>query len=216
MMKKQKHPQKKLSICIVVGPMPFSWSVLRPYLKSPETQVFFVDGGLIHREKFQKHAPHLLKNALSIGDGDSSKELMKIKKTDQNISDLAFFLQTIKGKKEIETYQFVGFLGGRLDHQLFNLGELSLFSKKLIGKIIPKILMENKVEFLVAGTHQVNIDGNFSLGSFEVNRIKLSGHCLYQSKKWLTLSPLSSRGLSNQGQGLIKIETLAPLAIFYS
>jgi thiamine pyrophosphokinase len=213
-MKKEKHPQKTLSTCIVVGPMPFSWKVLKTAIKDPKTQIFFVDGGLIHQKKFEKWAPLLLKNAQSIGDGDSSKKVMSIKKLDQNLSDLAFCLKVMKKNKKYEQFLLVGFLGGRLDHQLFNLGEIHHFLQE--EKRSLSIHLEDKIEFLPVGLHQRNIHGPFSLGSFTPNKIKIWGDCEYQSKKWLDLPVLSSRGLSNQGFGLVSIETKTPLMVIVS
>ena len=79
-----------------------------------------------------------------------------------------------------------------------------------------QVLLEDKVEFLPKGLNILEINGLFSLGSFEDNKVKINGACLYQSKKWLPLPVLSSRGLSNIGSGKIEIESTSPLAIFYS
>ena len=215
MLEKQKHPQKPISTCIVVGPMPFHWRGLKPYFKDESTKVFFIDGGLSHIDKFKKDAPLLLKTSTSMGDGDSSKRPMKFKKTDQSLSDLAFFLKYITSKPAFEQYVFVGFLGGRRDHELFNLGELAKFTRKLKQKPTPTIHLEDKIAFYPKGSHEINIKGIFSIASFENTRIKITGSCQYQFKKWLKLECLSSKGLSNLGDGLIHIQTEAPIAVFF-
>ncbi len=212
MMKKQKHSQKPLSTYIIVGPTSFKWKVLTPYLKRPDVKLIFIDGGLVHREKFLLKAPLLTKKSQSIGDGDSSHQRMSILKTDQNLSDLSYCLNFLSKQKNVATFMFVGFLGGRIDHQFFNLGEISRFVKKNIGQV----LLEDRIEFLPKGKMTVEIQGLFSLGSFEDARIKIDGACLYKSRKWLSLPVLSSRGLSNVGSGKIDIESTSPLAIFYS
>ena len=212
MLKKQKHSQKLMSKYIIVAPPPFRWKVLTPLLKHPDLKLIFVDGGLIHYEKFLLKLPIPTKKAISMGDGDSSSRHMNLFKSDQNLSDLSYCLNFLTRQKNVETFMFVGFLGGRVDHQFFNLGEISRFVKKNKGQV----LLEDKVKFLPKGLSVLNIKGLFSLGSFEDNKVKISGACLYQSHKWLSLPILSSRGLSNRGHGKIEIESLSPLAIFYS
>ena len=212
MLKKQKHSQKLLSNYIIVGPTSFKWNVLTPYLKNSDLQLIFVDGGLVHHEKFLLKMPILTQMAISIGDGDSSNEQMDMFKTDQNLSDLSYCLKFLSKQKNIGFCMFIGFLGGRIDHQFLNLGEISRFVKKVKTKVI----LENKVEFLPKGLNIIDIKGLFSLGSFEANKVKINGACLYKSRKWLSLPVLSSRGLSNIGSGRIEIESIAPLAIFYS
>lgn len=213
MAKKQKHPEKNAEILIIVGPMPFPMSALKTYINESDVQLIFIDGGLVHAEKFKKKAPHLFKRAISAGDGDSSKKVMTIKKTSQNSSDLAFFLSKLTGKSTPARCLFVGFLGGRIDHQLFNLGEIALYLKQFSKFNAPLIQLDNKIIFVGAGTHHAHIHGIFSLAAFETNKIKISGECDYKVTTWLEIPPLSSRGVSNIGYGEIKIETKKPLAI---
>lgn len=212
MTKKQKHSEKLPMTIIIVGPTSFKWKILTPFLKRTHVKLFFVDGGLIHKEKFQKKAPLLTKKAETIGDGDSSKKRMTMLKEDQNLSDLSYCLNMMNKEVDVETFLFVGFLGGRLDHQFFNLGEISRFTKTTSAQI----LLEDKIEFFAKGKFNVEIQGIFSLGSFEDNQIKIKGACLYKTRNWLKLPTLSSRGLSNVGSGKIEIESKSPLAIFYS
>lgn len=213
MTKKQKHPEKNAATLIIVGPMAFPMSALKSYITEPDVRLIFIDGGLIHADKFKKKTPHLYKKSTSIGDGDSSKMKMTIKKKSQNTSDLAFLLSKLTGKSTPTRCLLVGFLGGRIDHELFNLGELALYLKQFSKSNAPLIQLDNKIIFVGAGIHQAHIHGIFSLAAFETNMIKLTGECEYKASSWLEMPPLSSRGVSNIGYGEIFIETKKPLAI---
>lgn len=213
MTKKLKHPEKISKTLIIVGPMPFPWSALKDSLDHPEVQLIFIDGGLVHLKKFKSKLPHLVKTMITAGDGDSSKKSMILNKTSQNFSDLAFLLSKLTGKSRPTRCLFVGFLGGRIDHQLFNLGEIALYLKKFSNLNAPYIQMDKKIVFIAAGIYQASILGIFSLASFEDNQIKITGNCEYQAKTWLKLPPVSSRGVSNVGYGQIRIESMKPLAI---
>lgn len=217
MIKKQKHSEKIL-ISIVVGPMKFSWKLIKPHLNDPHVRLFFVDGGLVHLEKFEKFAPHLVqaskKLGMTYGDGDSSHKKMDKKKTDQNISDLAFFLKTIPKSLSTSKLLLIGFLGGRLDHQLFNLGEVNHYMSKHQTRT-SSIWMEDKIQFLCSGEHHLWIEGPFSLASFTNIEISVKGECNYKTKGLVPLSALSSRGLSNKGQGLVEINSKGVVAVIY-
>ena len=148
MTKKQKHPEKVTTDLIIVGPMPFPWKSLKTYLNNPDSKLIFIDGGIKHWEKFKKKAPQLLKTSMTVGDGDSSQKVMTLKKVSQNTSDLGFLLSKLGKKSEHARFMLVGFLGGRLDHQLFNLGEITLFLKKFNQANSPSICMDDKIQFL--------------------------------------------------------------------
>lgn len=216
--KKTQNPpanlDKKIKHFVVVGPMDFSWKALF-FLGSPdETLLIFIDGGLKHRPKFAKKHPLFLSSSLTLGDGDSAPEAqMDIKKTTQEVSDLAFFLQKSKPlAKNAESFLFLGFLGGsptpsnRLDHLLFNIGEIQAFRKALPDHKEILIKMDDKILFLSAGVHEVNIQGTFSFLCLETNQVRITGKCAYKVPKKTTLAPLSSKGLSNTGTGPVKIE----------
>jgi thiamine pyrophosphokinase len=213
MTKKQKHPEFIYEKVILVGPRPFPWKILKNYLLGPHISLIFIDGGAVHLKKFKEKAPHLLKNCLFMGDGDSSKVIMNIKKTSQNSSDLAFVLSKLSGKLRPRTCLFAGFLGGRIDHQLFNLGEMAHYLKKFTQNNAPLFQIDDKILFVGSGVYTLKIHGPFSVASFGPNKIKISGDCDFKSNSWLKIPTLSSRGLSNMGFGEIKIETQTPLAI---
>lgn len=212
MIKKQKHPLIGGKTVVIVGPRPFSLRALLPFLKDPETELVFVDGGLVHKDRLLKKAPALTKKALSLGDGDGSKRPMDLKKIDQNLSDFSFFLKTYTKKPGIKTFYFAGFLGGRLDHELMNLGESAHFLKG--KKNPPRFLFEDRIEVLPAGGHHFTLQGTFSVALFEKGEVKISGLCAYPTKGWVKLAPFSSRGLSNRGHGEVFIQCKKPLALF--
>lgn len=217
MTKKQKHLETKSSTCIVVGPMPFARKDIDPTLKDTSIELVFIDGGAAHEKKFGKLIKKHHLTPQHYGDGDSSLKLMNHKKHDQNISDLAYFLQNALLKKNIQKYDryiFLGFLGGRIDHELINLGEFFRFMKHFKSVSAPKVFIEDKIEFFASGSTEVFIEGIFSVASFEKSKFKIGGECLYKTKSAIELQGLSSRGLSNVGKGVVKIESTTPIAVF--
>lgn len=216
-MKNKPILDKNAKHFIIVGLVHFSWKNLIFQGTPEDTQIIFVDGGLNHWAKFQKKAPLYLKSSISIGDGDSALTKMQLQKTNQNLSDLAFFLQ--KGKaiaQKAQSFSFVGFLGGnpsatnRLDHLLFNISEISAFRKSLNPKNKILIKMDNEVFFFGPGIHEIEINSRFSFMSFDSNIVKITGDCEYKLLKKTIISPLSSKGLSNIGHGSVRIEAGHP------
>ncbi|HXH29432.1 MAG TPA: hypothetical protein VNJ01_01345 [Bacteriovoracaceae bacterium] len=156
-----------------------------------------------------------------VGDADSYQipvqcpHIFKLEKEKDN-SDLAAALSllTTGGGYRLHLW---GFLGGRRDHELFNLGEVSTFLK---GKEESQVWMyqqDGKAIFIYYGpgrrifTHH----GLFSLGTLEEISVELSGHCRYQITKPHTLPPLSSFGLSNFASGEVCLESSGPCFIFF-
>ncbi|RLA62383.1 MAG: hypothetical protein DRQ88_05535 [Epsilonproteobacteria bacterium] len=169
----------------------------------------FVDRGIIFQKDF-----HQKKQSgywdFSVGDGDSSPlELDLTLNPEKNFSDLSFALSLLP--KNLKKLNLLGFLGGRRDHELINLGEVhhSLLNNTLeaIVSLDGKILAKN-------GNLGVNIDGTFSLIVFNETEIKLRGELKYPLLEFTTIRPLSSHGLSNIGSGLINIESKGPYFIF--
>jgi hypothetical protein len=207
---------------IIVGPMPFKWTDL-PFNGNPKnTLVIFVDGGLTHFKTFQKKANPFLQSSISLGDGDSSPKKMQILKSDQDLSDLAFCLKMVKPiGKNAKSFCFVGFLGtkntpsNRLDHLLFNISEIFTFVKTMKFSGNPIIKMENEVSFFKKGAHKIRIHSLFSFMSLEKSTLKLSGKCLYKTTS-LSVAPLSSRGLSNLGSGVVSIESTKTFFLIFS
>ena len=207
---------------IIVGLVSFSWKDVTFLGQPAETQIIFIDGGLIHKTKFQMKAYEYLKTAITLGDGDSALQEMQLKKTAQNLSDLSFFLKKSQKLTRVESFSFVGFLGGkpsttnRLDHLLFNIFEIADFRKRLNSQTNLLIKMDNEVFFYSSGIHKLKVHGRFSFLSLDENQIKMKGQCEYKILKKTTIAPLSSRGLSNIGNGVVTIEATTPFFLIMS
>lgn len=147
-----------------------------------------------------------------VGDADSYQEEIKAKhifrhKVDKDHSDLALSLSLFVEPRHYKLH-FWGFLGGRIDHELMNLGESMRFlennpeSQILFYDETGKVL----VHALGAGIWKFHHVGPFSVGTLKKTSVKLTGACQYQIRNRETLDPLSSFGLSNQGKGEIQLE----------
>lgn len=161
--------------------------------------VVFIDGGA----KF--------KNAegISVGDNDSfTGKLDVVLSPDKDQSDLAFLLSKIP--RSFKKISFFGFLGGRKDHELMNLGEISRF---LNSRENTRVLIEKNIIAVSSGKWTFNIQRTFSLFSFEENTVSLSGGCKYELNQ-AKLRKYSSHGLSNEGHGETQIRCSEPLFIF--
>ncbi|MCP4475062.1 MAG: hypothetical protein GY821_10975 [Gammaproteobacteria bacterium] len=164
--------------------------------------IIYVDGGSKFRESNQ---------GFSVGDGDSSLQLLDEELiAEKDYSDLAYVFSVIPD--HFTDIQLNGFLGGRRDHEIINLGEAHHFLKT---RPRPTTLcFNNQVRAFSAGEWQITIQGTFSCIVIEPSQVALSGACKYQShggKVWL---PLNSFGLSNEGSGTIKAKNSGPLFIF--
>ena len=164
--------------------------------------VIFVDGGSIRREN---------DIGLSLGDGDSfDGHLDHLLETDKDYSDLAFALSLLGN--EFERIEMFGFLGGRRDHELLNLGEVFHF---LAGRTRPATAhLDHAIEAFSRGNWQIEVHGTFSLVAFNNAVVSLSGDCKYEIPKDTSISPVSSFGLSNEGHGTIWLETDSPMFLF--
>lgn len=219
--KKASEQLKKImagfSRFVLLGPLPVSRKVLKEALSGKTaTLVIFIDGGQVHQKRIENHlgGPHKF---LTIGDDDSRSASGK--KTDirllpqKDFSDLAFALSGFQKKQKIEDILLLGFSGRsdkRLDHFLGNLGEVQL----LVERIHQKVRMDQFL-FLPRGCHEINLHGRFSLLSFSPTALSLKGACQYQLEKKTTLQPLSSRGISNEAQGMIQVTTEATAVIYF-
>ena len=202
----------------IIGPCPFSVNKLKRELLKLSDQsaivLIYVDGGLRYRSHIAKIFPDQLPFSFSIGDNDSSIEVLDVLKKDQEISDLCFLLEWMAVlKPRILTMSLWGFLGttSRYDHLLSNLGELYRFSISPNAKNV-LINMEHKVYFLQEGKHLFSNKMSFSLMAIDPVKITIKGECVYPFKG--VLKPLSSRGLSNQGLGEFEISTSGPIIYF--
>ncbi len=163
--------------------------------------VIFVDGGSIRREGNE---------GICVGDGDSSTIPMDMQLDPQkDFSDLSFALDLLpEGVKEVT---LDGFLGGRRDHELFNLGEVFHF---LCRRDSPcAVFFDREIAAVTKGRWRLAIDGLFSLMAVEKSCVNLSGDCEYQINPSQEVTPLSSFGLSNIANGEISIETNNPIFV---
>ncbi len=166
--------------------------------------VVFVDGGV----KFRQNGI-----GYSVGDGDSTIEsLDELLDKEKDQSDLSYALISISSNR-FKTLLLRGFLGGRRDHELINLGEAHLFLKK--QTISTKIKFDDKVLLLSQGAWEVNINGIFSVFTFEKTNVAIGGNCKYKTK-YALFPYLSSNGLSNVGNGEVHFKCDSPIVIFFN
>ncbi len=163
--------------------------------------VIFVDGGARLRRGAE---------GIAVGDGDSfSGELDHLLDTAKDFSDLAFALSLVpEGFNEIELH---GFLGGRRDHELLNLGECHHFLTRRTQST--RLRLDNTLEAFSAGHWRFHRQGLFSLVTFAPALVALSGDCRYPIPPGTTVQPVSSFGLSNEGHGEIRLEADGPVFI---
>jgi thiamine pyrophosphokinase len=176
---------------------------------SEQTSIVFVDGGLKHRKtKFNKN-----KNWQSIGDGDSSKERPKIKLPRQkNESDLQHALKLLpKNVHWVEAFGLFPELKHeqRLDHRLFNLGEIYNYVQKT-GVIVHL----NEFEIMLpTGKNNLDFKGTFSLVAFDDIKLKINGRVSYPLTRTTSVKKLSSHTLSNIDQGAFTTQSSHPLLL---
>ncbi|MDF3024851.1 MAG: hypothetical protein K0R10_2212 [Alphaproteobacteria bacterium] len=163
-----------------------------------------------------------LKPVLWAGDGDSSPPAAPetrtgtpvVFKDSQDETDLRFCLNGVRGWQWRQLHLF-GFLGGRRDHELANLGEIHA-EMKVRAAFVSAIFYDDKLEaavrFFNVGAHRVNISGTFSLLSLEAAVADIGGDCTYAAKG-AALPVLSGRGVSNSGRGMVDISCDAPFMI---
>jgi thiamine pyrophosphokinase len=146
-----------------------------------------------------------------VGDLDSSPFTPKVKHQfrhpqDKALSDLSLAL-ALFGHLNSVTLHLWGFLGGRKDHELFNLGEILHF---LENKERAKVFLYDessqiKFELFSSGEWDLTHHGTFSLGCLNECLVTLKGECIYQLSSPTLFKPLSSFGLSNKGFGQMKL-----------
>ncbi|MEM7195023.1 MAG: hypothetical protein AAF402_08740 [Pseudomonadota bacterium] len=181
----------------LVGPL-----CQEPWVHNDPT--IYVDGGALFRDGSK---------GWSVGDGDSAGfELDEMLNPYKDESDLAYVLTQLT--KLGPDLRLAGFLGGRKDHELFNLGELNRYLEQSPGA--NHALFDDLIIGISAGVWNLDINGLFSLASVSHGHAKMSGACRYAIPPGTPIVPLSSYGLSNVGTGNIEISTNVPLFLFHS
>ncbi len=164
----------------------------------------FIDGGANFRGQNE---------GLSIGDGDSySGTLDECLNPHKDYSDLAYVLASLPA--HFHKVSLSGFLGGRRDHELANLGEASAFLKH--RHQATRIQFGQAICGFSAGDWQLEIHEPFSLMCLDTTKLTLTGDCTYPLTKQTQIEALCSHGLSNVGTGSITLKTDAPVFIIYS
>lgn len=182
-----------------VGPMEYFFD----FSGNTITKVIFVDGGDKHKPLF----PEI--GSITIGDGDSSKVVPDLFKAKQTQSDLSFLLENLP--TTIEKIHLLGFLGGRRDHELLNLG--AAFHLGQSRQCI--IHFDHNVSVYPAGQFSIDYEGIFSLLSFEDMNCEIFGQVDYPLKK-TCLSKVSCLGLSNVAKGNFTISCDQSFLIFFN
>jgi thiamine pyrophosphokinase len=131
-------------------------------------------------------------------------------------SDLALALTLFKNYLRFKLHLW-GFLGGRSDHELFNLGEVSRFLESRPESQVYFYDHQGNIRFHFLGQGHWKFDhqGFFSLGTMKKTQVTLKGQCQYLIEQPQTLMPLSSYGLSNQAYGGVQIANEGPVFIYF-
>jgi thiamine pyrophosphokinase len=192
---------------ILLGPCPSNYIKTNNF----DSPLLIIDGGLNqNRESFTS------KSSLSIGDNDSNTSTEEVDlsySAKKDKSDLKLALELISNS-ELKKLRLIGLSGGRLDHEMANFGELSLFLNKSPHTKV--INIEDKLSILTKGTHDLDYRGSFSLLSIFENKIQLQGACEYQLFNETPMAPLSSLGLSNNAFGKFTLKNTQPILIFWN
>lgn len=185
---------------VLLGPMDHETPV------ETSLPVLFVDGGL--RKNYLDFYCRLI-----VGDADSVTKPIPpfdiLYPKNKDFSDLQGALNLIPNNNiHIDA---IGFMGGRKDHELMNLGAFYHFMQ--LRPCIPKIsLLKNNINLYGTGKVSFECFGIFGLLSFDSTYFEITGQCQYQLKKTL-IPKLSSTLLSNQGNGIVTIETDNPFFV---
>jgi thiamine pyrophosphokinase len=192
------------------------WTLLGPLgpalpLDLGRHPIIGVDGGA-------SHSSHL---DIWIGDSDSYKDTVQC----ENIfhfspqkaqSDLSLAFELLQTGPAAKLHLW-GFLGGRKDHELFNLGEAFQF---LNGRHPTEIIFYNRegrasFRLFSAGRWELSHFGLFSMGALGPVEVTLTGHCEYTLPDKTLLQPLSSQGLSNSAHGKFVLNNEGPIFIYF-
>ncbi len=165
--------------------------------------VIYVDGGSRSRVEG---------TGLSVGDGDSFDGKIDILlNPEKNFSDLAFALEHIP--QEYDAVVATGFLGGRRDHEMFNIGEAHHFLKSRANPTT--IDFDGELTGYSMGNWAFHRNGLFSVAVVETTHVQMTGACRYPCAERTEFKPFSSLGLSNIGTGTICMMSEGPVFILF-
>jgi thiamine pyrophosphokinase len=184
-----------------IGPIDPALHLCNGQLKS-----YLIDRGA----EFERHFPLHLR----VGDGDSTNHPMDIKfPADKDFSDLKGALQLIQGNSSLKIH-FYGFLGGRKDHELINIGEIFHFLK--VKTQTQCLLYDQKGVSLVgltAGTWELSGTGLVSFLTLVPTHLEISGSVKYPFAN--SVNTLTSIPLSNYANGEFKVSFDQPTYIYF-
>lgn len=188
----------------VIGPMLEDKNLI-----SLDCPTIYVDGGAKYQVQNHLHPTYL------IGDADSHPypdQFHYLLSPDKDVSDLGFVLQNLTAQNC--QLSLLGFIGGRLDHQLFVLGEVQAYSKRTGNLIIldDQLIFPAKLD----QTHYLECQytGIFSVGCYQPTTISISGAVKYPLHQ-IELIPHSSFGLSNQSTGSFQIKAMQNFWVYF-
>ena len=175
---------------------------------APSEPVVFIDGGSQFRVQNEKFP------SISVGDGDSGSTELDVKlPAEKDFSDLAFVLRELP--RHVVNLRLLGFLGGRLDHELANLGEIHQFLLDRPPGARVEMKRAGRLEVIgFTGKIKLDISGSFSVMVLETSEVTISGDCEYDLDGEEPLVPGSSHGLSNTGSGAVSVSSAGPCFIF--
>jgi thiamine pyrophosphokinase len=156
-----------------------------------------------------------------VGDNDSYQGNIKSDyifkfPSEKSSSDLALALSLLKDLHR-STLHLWGFNGGRIDHELFNIGESLAFLTNRPGSSMTFYSSQGQphLKLFASGNWKLQHRGTFSLGCLTPATVSLTGQCRYHLAKEVLLGPLSSQGLSNEAQGMIEFSNDAPIFMIF-
>ena len=190
------------------GPMPSpKLEVLnqRPLLSWEQRPMLFIDGGIKHLSTLSSPLPPP-QWILHLGDGDSQTSTSTSKAYStlifppkKDFSDLTLGLEVLNlWKTPPSQLHFFGFLGGDRGHEWTNIFEVSSWLK---NKTHCTAHFDLDLSLCSPGRFQWNHQGRFSLLTLEKSACHLEGQVQYPITPEQNITPQSTHGLSNWGQG---------------
>ncbi len=188
-------------------------TLVGPRLGATEAQALTYVEGLIlidgARSAFEKKPP----SSLLVGDGDSCRpevlsEFDFLCDPNKSESDLALLLESLP--QTVKELTLFGFRGGRLDHELFNLGELSYWLAKAPDR---KLSHGEDLEGRSSGEWDFEFEGLFSLLTLQECQFTMTGDIEYPLKAQ-TVAALKSLTLSNRSAGAFTIHSSKPFFLY--